>query len=238
MLHIEAIMFDVFGTLVDWRTGVADASGPTLAAKGIDMDPLAFADAWRDEYQPSMERIRAGSRQYVPLDKLHLENLETILKKFGLENIFDPDEKMELNRGWEKLPPWPDTVQCLQRLKQRCIIAPCSNGSIALMTRLARHGGLQWDAIVGADIAQDYKPAHQAYLKSAAALGCKPETTLMVAAHNSDLEAAAGCGLMTAFFPRPTEHGANQTIDLQASGIWDFNEESLTKLTDRILASG
>lgn len=235
MHQIEAILFDVFGTLVDWRTGIANASGPVLAAKGIAIDPFTFADSWRNEYQPSMERIRSGNREYIPLDKLHLENLETILSNFGQENVFNLEEKSELNRGWEKLPPWPDTTQCLRRLKQRYIIAPCSNGSIALMARLARFGDLQWDAIVGADIAQDYKPAHQTYLKSAAALGCKPENTLMVAAHNSDLDAAAKCGLKTGFFPRPTEHGPDQTVDLNPTDTRNFSGKSMTELTDQLI---
>ena len=125
----------------------------------------------------------------------------------------------------KKLPPWPDTVGCLNRLRKKYIIAPCSNGSIALMARLAKFGDLRWDAIVGADIARDYKPAAQTYLRSAAALGCGPAKTLMVAAHNSDLEAAAACGLKTAFFPRPKEHGPGQTIDLQATGAWDFQRK-------------
>ena len=238
MHQIEAILFDVFGTLVDWRTGIANVSGPLLAAKGIDIDPLTFADTWRNEYQPSMDRIRSGNRRYVSLDQLHLENLNKILADFGLESAFDQEEKDELNRGWEKLPPWPDTANCLHRLRQRYIIAPCSNGSIALMARLARFGGLHWDAIVGADIANDYKPAHLTYLKSAAALGCNPESTLMVAAHNSDLDAAAKCGLKTGFFPRPTEHGPDQIMDLHPTGAWDYSFNSMSELTDRLIALG
>ncbi|MGI9400240.1 MAG: HAD family hydrolase, partial [Rhizobiaceae bacterium] len=179
-----------------------------------------------------------GNRDYIPLDTLHLENLEIVLAKFELEDVFNEVEKMQLNRGWEKIPLWPDTKDSLELLRQKFIIAPCSNGSIALMTRLARFGGLQWDAIVGADIAQDYKPASQTYLKSAAALGCEPQCTLMVAAHNSDLEAAAVCGLKTAFFPRLTEHGPSQTIDLAPTEDWDFSKTSLSELTDILMENG
>ena len=134
---IEALIFDVFGTCVNWRTSVAREVAKALP----DTDPVAFADAWRDEYQPAMERIRAGNRGYVPLDDLHLENLHIVLERFGL-SCGDPHQ---LNRAWEKLDPWPDVVPGLTALKDRFIIAPCSNGSFALMTRLARYGGLPWD---------------------------------------------------------------------------------------------
>lgn len=232
MADVEAIIFDVFGTLVDWRTGIAREAAALFATKDIALDPLAFADAWRAEYQPAMQRIRSGNRAYVSLDILHRENLEIVLDHFALSDRFTEAEKAGLNRAWEKLPPWPDTVECLQRLKRKFIIAPCSNGSIALMARLARYAALPWDAIVGADTAREYKPTRAVYLKSVEALGCAPGNVLMVAAHNSDLEAARSCGLQTAFIVRPTEHGPGQKTDLAAEGTWTFRQNQFADLVE------
>lgn len=217
---IRALIFDVFGTCVDWRTSVAREVAGQLAG----VDPLDFADAWRGEYQPAMERIRAGGRGYVPLDDLHLENLQKVCADFG---VACPDPA-KLNRAREKLDPWPDVVPGLTALKRHAIIAPCSNGSIALMSRLARHAGLPWDCILGADIARDYKPKPQVYLSACAALRLDPAQVMMVAAHNDDLHAARAAGLKTGFVARPTEHGPGQTTDLAADGPWevmatDFN---------------
>lgn len=218
----KAFIFDVFGTLVDWRNGVANVSQRFFEAKHIDENPHSFADAWRAKYQPAMEKIRSGNRGYFPLDILHKENLDELLFDLNLSNNFNETERQELNRAWEQLPPWQDCVEGLTAIKQKAIIAPCSNGSIALMTRLAKFGGLPWDCIVGAEIAQNYKPHPEAYLKSVSALGLQPDEVVMVAAHNSDLVAARRCGLQTAFIARPTEHGAIQTIDLIPSEDWDF----------------
>ncbi|MEM6942287.1 MAG: haloacid dehalogenase type II, partial [Pseudomonadota bacterium] len=204
-MKIEAAIFDVFGTCVDWRRGVAEAAAPVFAAKGIATDAHIFADAWRAEYQPAMETIRRDGRPYTPLDILHRENLERVLAAHDLATAFDDDEKAALNRAWEKLPPWPDTVPGLDALKRTLIIAPCSNASVALSTRLARFGGLPWDCILGAEIAQDYKPKPAVYRASAAALQLEPAQVLMVAAHNGDLAAARAEGFATAFVPRLTE---------------------------------
>ena len=224
---IEALIFDVFGTCVDWRTSVAREVEKALP----DADPVAFADAWRGEYQPAMERIRTGNRGYVPLDDLHLENLQIVLKRFGL-TCDDPDQ---MNHAWEKLDPWPDVVPGLTALKERYIIAPCSNGSFALMTRLAKYGGLPWDCVVGADVARDYKPKLEVYRASAAALRLRPDQVCMVAAHNDDLFAAREAGLKTAFVPRPTEHGMGQTSDLAPEAAWDFVAESFENLARMVL---
>ena len=168
---IKALLFDVFGTVVDWRTGVARDVARFFSERGEQVDARGFADAWRAKYQPAMERIRNGNRGYVALDILHRENLDATLSDFGLGGTVDDLARADLNRAWEKLPPWPDSVPGLTALKARYAIAPCSNGSIALMTWLARYGGLPWDAILGAEIAQDYKPQPAVYLASAAALG-------------------------------------------------------------------
>ncbi len=218
----QGFIFDVFGTCVDWRNSVAREVGKVLPG----VDALAFADAWRAQYQPAMERIRSGGRGYVRLDDLHRENLEIVLGDFGV-SVDDADG---LNRAWEKLDPWPDVVPGLRALRAKGLIATCSNGSIAMMTRLARWGDLPWDAILGADIAQDYKPNRQVYLASAAALGLQPSQVTMVAAHNDDLHGAAAAGLRTAFVPRPTEHGNGQTGDLKPDADWDIVARDFTDL--------
>lgn len=230
MQNPQAFVFDVFGTIVDWRTGVASVVEEAFRSRNIDFSAVEFADAWRGKYQPAMQRIRSGNRGYVPLDILHRENLEELLAETGLSQQFSGSGIAELNRAWEKLPPWPDSVAGLQKIRQKAIIAPCSNGSIALMTRLARFGSLPWDCIVGAEIAKTYKPQPDAYLKSVSALGLQPDEVVMVAAHNNDLVAARACGLKTAFIPRPTEFGPNQRIDLVATGDWDYIIEKIGDL--------
>lgn len=218
---VKALIFDVFGTVVDWRSGVAEQAKAFFERHGIDADATAFADAWRAKYQPAMERVRSGDRGYVPLDVLHRENLEEVLAEFGIGASIEPSELAEFNRAWEKLPPWPDAVPGLTSLKKRHAIAPCSNGSIALMTWLAKYGGLPWDAILGANIAQAYKPQPEVYLRSAAALGLAPRDVMMVAAHNKDLFAARELGLRTGFVPRPHELGPGQTTNLEPESNWD-----------------
>ncbi len=230
----HALIFDVFGTVVDWRSGVAAAVAEAFAAKGAEVDATAFAVAWRGEYQPAMERVRSGGRSYTPLDKLHYENLGIVLERFGHADTFDDQERWALNAAWEKLPPWPDSVPGLTRLKQKTIIAPCSNGSIALMTRLAKFGGLPWDCILGADIAHDYKPEPVVYRAACAALRLPPERVTMVAAHNDDLAAARAEGLKTAFIPRPVEHGPGQTTDLEPASDWDIVAADMEDLADRL----
>jgi 2-haloacid dehalogenase len=221
---VKALIFDVFGTCVDWRTSVARE----VAAVLPEVDALAFAAAWRAEYDPAMARIREGGRGYVPLDDLHLENLRRVAGSFG---VAAPDS---LNAAWEKLDPWPDVVPGLERLKKTRIIAPCSNGSIALMTRLAKYAGLPWDCILGAEIARDYKPKSQVYLASCAALRLEPREVMMVAAHNDDLAAARDAGLATGFVPRPAEHGPDQTTDLAPSSDWDLVAGDFEDLAGRL----
>jgi 2-haloacid dehalogenase len=231
---MKALIFDVFGTVVDWRTGVADVARDMFAERHIEADPFDFATAWRAKYQPAMEKIRSANRGYVALDILHRENLDAVLADFKLEDAFDEAARADFNRAWEKLPPWPDSVAGLTALKADYAIAPCSNGSIALMTWLAKFGGLPWDAILGAEIAQNYKPEPVVYTASAAALGLEPGEVMLVAAHNSDLAAAREAGLKTAFIPRPTEHGPGQTTDLEATSDWDVVAADFVDLAARL----
>ena len=222
-MAIEALLFDVFGTVVDWRSGVARAVEAFFAGSGRTVDAHAFADSWRAKYQPSMEEVRSGRRDYTVLDILHRENLDATLAEFGLEGDVDDAARARLNRAWETLPPWPDAVPGLVALRSRYLIAPCSNGSIALMARLARNVGLPWDAILGADIARAYKPQDAVYRASAAALGLAPEAVMMVAAHNFDLAAARAAGLAAAFVSRPDEYGDGPVgkPDLAPSDDWE-----------------
>ncbi len=229
-MTLKALIFDVFGTCVDWRSSVAREVSKVLKT----VESLPFADAWRAEYDPAMARIRDGGRGYVTLDDLHRENLERILLKFDA-SLTDA-EIADLNTAWEKLDPWPDTVAGLHSLRDIGLIAPCSNGSIALMSRLARYAGLPWDCILGAEIAKDYKPSPVVYQASCASLRLSPEEVMFVAAHNSDLHAAAACGLQTAFILRPTEHGSNQTTDMAPDGDWDFLATGFDDLAGQLVA--
>jgi len=203
---ISALFFDVFGTLVDWRSSIAREAKLLLALHGHDIDFTGFADAWRAEYQPSMEEVRSGRRGYVLLDTLHRENLERILSRFGLEGISAKEREM-LNRVWHKLDAWPDVPAAMRRLHARYRLAPVSNGNISIMVDLARHNGFCWDTVLGAEIARTYKPNREAYLASARALDLDPSACMMVAAHSRDLEAAAACGLRTAHVSRLDEYG-------------------------------
>jgi len=227
-----AYIFDVFGTIVDWRNSVAWVATNFFSSRNIEIDGLAFADFWRDQYVPAMARIRSGNRGYVSLDQLHYENLLACLEHFDLQSNLSETECWALNTAWEQLDPWPDSQDGLKAIKRRGIIAPCSNGSIALMTRLARYGGLPWDCILGADIAQNYKPEPKVYHACCAALRLSPDQVMMVAAHNDDLVAAQNAGLKTAFIARPQEHGTGQTKDLSASGDWDRVVTRLDQLAD------
>jgi 2-haloacid dehalogenase len=221
---VKALVFDVFGTVVDWREGVARDAAPVLAQLGRrDIDPRAFADAWRARYQPAMEECRAGRRAWTRLDVLHRENLDGVLSDHGIDPALLGEAGLaELNRAWHRLDPWPEAVAGLTRLKRRFIIAPLSNGNIALMTNMAKRAGIPWDAILGAEVVQAYKPQPEAYTRTAEVLMIRPDELCLVAAHNGDLKAARAAGLRTAFVHRPTEHGPGQATDLGPSEAWDL----------------
>ncbi|SHI61955.1 2-haloacid dehalogenase [Roseomonas rosea] len=232
---VRALVFDVFGTVVDWRSGVAREAAPFLARHGSAADPAAFADAWRRRYQPAMEEVRSGRRPFTRLDVLHRENLEAVLPDAGIDPARVPPAELDaLNLAWHRLDPWPDAVAGLTRLKARYIIAPLSNGNIILMTDMAKRAGLPWDAILGAEVARAYKPAPEAYLRTAEILAMRPEEVCLVAAHNGDLAAARRCGLRTAFVPRPTEHGPEQRTDLSPDQEWDLVATDFVELAARL----
>lgn len=206
---VKAFIFDVFGTVVDWRTSIARESKAILEPKGYALDWLAFADAWRDEYQPAMEEVRSGTIPFSKLDVLHRRNLERVLPRFKVSAL-DEATMVHFNKAWHRLDGWPDSAPGLQRLHRKFLIAPCSNGNISLMCGIARRNAFPWDAILGSEIAGDYKPKPIVYLRSADAFDCQPHECVMVAAHSGDLASAAAAGLKTAHVARPNEHGPGQ----------------------------
>jgi 2-haloacid dehalogenase len=220
--EVRALLFDVFGTCVDWRSGVI-REGAALARKCNlgNIDWAKFADAWRALYHPQMERVRNGSRPWTKLDNLHRESLDKICRDFGISGVAESD-LAEFNRVWHRLDPWPDVVEGFRRLKSKYIIAPNSNGHIALMVTMAKRAGLPWDAILGAEIARAYKPSPEEYLRNVKALDLEPSQVMMVAAHNYDVIGAAACGLKTAFVPRLLEFGPAQTTDRSAESNYDL----------------
>ena len=225
---VKALVFDVFGTCVDWRTGVARDAERLLKPLGYTIDWLAFASAWRALYQPTMEEVRSGRQPYVPLDVLHRRMLDAIRPRFGLQAL-DAAVADDLNLAWHRLDTWPDVVPGFARLRRRYLLAPCSNGNIALMVDIARRNEIAWDAILGADIARDYKPKPAVYLMSAAALNLEPREVMMVAAHSDDLRQAAASGLRTAHVARPGESGVGTgesaprvPVDIAATSMEDL----------------
>jgi 2-haloacid dehalogenase len=231
----RALLFDVFGTVVDWRSGIARDALPFLKARGLSMNAYAFADAWRARYQPAMEEVRSGRRPFQRLDLLHRENLEWVLRDHGVDPAGVPEAELDhLNRAWHRLDAWPDSIPGLTRLKTRFIIAPLSNGNIALLVNMAKRAGLPWDAILGAEVAGAYKPQREAYTRTAEILGLAPSACMMVAAHNGDLAAAQAAGLATAFVMRSTEHGPKQRTDLGPTGEWDVVASDFEDLADQL----
>ena len=202
----KACFFDVFGTLVDWRSSIAREAKLILEPLGHSLDWLAFADAWRGEYQPAMEEIRSGRASFCKLDVLHRRNLDRILPRFKVSGL--PEDMLRhLNLAWHRLDAWPDAAPGLARLKKKCQIAPVSNGNISLRVALARRNNFPWDAILGSEIAGDFKPKPRVYLAACEALDLPPGDCMMVAAHSSDLAQAAKNGLRTGHIARPNEHG-------------------------------
>lgn len=232
--RIRALAFDVFGTVVDWRTSIAREAAAFFAAAGVTgIDPHAFADQWRGLYQPAMEECRSGRRPYTRLDVLNRETLAALLLKHDV--VADPESVTDFAYAWRRLDPWPDSVAGLARLHALAPIVTLSNGNVALMIELARFGGLPWDAILGAEATRVYKPLPEAYLGTADILGIAPGELCLVAAHHSDLAAARACGLQTAYVDRPLELGGAPKPDRGAAQDWDYTAGSLTELADMLV---
>ncbi|MBN9598823.1 MAG: haloacid dehalogenase type II [Afipia sp.] len=231
---VKALLFDTFGTVVDWRGSLIAEFTAWGEAKGIDADWAALVDGWRGAYKPSMDAVRRDpGRGYLTLDELQRQSIEPLAAQLGIMGLTAADYD-HLTLGWHRLKPWPDSVPGLTRLKATYIIAPLSNGNVALLTNLAKHAGLPWDLILSAELFKHYKPDRQVYLGAARLLGLRPQQVMLVAAHNYDLAAARGCGLKTAFVPRVTEYGPHQKEDIKAESDWDLVVKDLNDLADRL----
>ena len=228
---IRALTFDVFGTVVDWRSGIIREGQVLGRAKGLDVDWAQFADAWRDLYQPMLSKVRDGELPWKKLDDLHRMSLDRLLAEFGIGSLSE-SEIDHLNRAWHRLDPWADVIEGLTRLKQKYILATLSNGNVALLVNMAKRAGLPWDAVLGAEVARHYKPQPEAYLITADLLGLRPEQCLMVAAHYSDLVAARGCGFRTVYVWRRQEFGPRPKDDLPADHGLDLVVEDFVELAD------
>jgi len=209
---VKALTFDVFGTVVDWRSSVIHEGEQLGKAKGIRIDWAKFADAWRAGYGPSMDRVRKGELPWTKIDALHRMVLDKLLDEFKISGLSEA-EKDHFNRAWHRLKPWPDSVAGLTRLKKGFVIATLSNGNVALLTNMAKNAGLPWDCILSAELAKHYKPDPEAYKSAADLLGLPIEQVMMTAAHKGDLKAARAAGMKTAFVPRPKERGPEAKID-------------------------
>ncbi len=239
MLKVKALLFDVFGTVVDWRTGIAREVEDIAKKNNISLDPYDFADAWRAEYQPAMEEIRKGRRSFTILDILHMENLKKIASKFNLHNLSVKDLNI-LVKAWHRLPGWPDSSDGLNALKKKYILATQSNGNIALIVNMAKFSNLNWDVVLGAEVIGHYKPDPEAYLKACSALDLKTEECLMVAAHDDDLKAASLQGMKTAYVHRPFEYGKDKLFDIadvndyKGNRKWDIISKDLNHLAKQL----
>lgn len=234
MSEIKALLFDVFGTVVDWRTSLIDNFSAWGKAKGLKGDWTALVDGWRAAYMPSMDEVRKHpERGFVILDDLQRQSIEPLAAKLGITGLTSADFDY-LTRGWHRLNPWPDSVGGLTRLKTKFIIGPLSNGNVALLTNMAKHAGLPWDLVLSAEVFGHYKPDREAYLGAAKILGLTPGEVMLVAAHNNDLEAAQSFGLKTAFVPRVTEYGPHQNRDFKADGNWDYVVKDFNDLADKL----
>lgn len=231
--EIKALTFDVFGTTVDWCSGIARQSKGVIGAHGHVLDWTAFANRWRSEYQPAMEEVRSGRRGYVPMDQLHREMLDVALAEFGIIDL-NAEEKDWLGFAWRRLPPWPDVVPGMMRLKQHFTLAALSNGNIALVNEMAKRGGIPWDVVLGADIVQTYKPMPAMYDSASRLLMLKPSEVMMVACHVWDLDHARTRGLKTAFVARPDEYGAGAKFDAPAAGTYDVQVGSFEELAEAL----
>ncbi|SER90285.1 2-haloacid dehalogenase [Vreelandella subterranea] len=229
---MKAIVFDVFGTIVDWRSSLIHQFGELEKELGIELPSEALADQWRQLYAPSMDRVRQGEIPWTVLDDLHRESLVKLLNQHGI--ALDAATIDRVTHFWHKLDPWPDVQRGLQRLKEQYIIATLTNGNISLMVDVARYAELPWDMVFSAELFQHYKPDPEVYLGACQLLRLPPEEVMLCAAHNSDLRAARALGMKTAFIPRRTEYGPQQSNDLEAEEAWDFVAEDLVVLSERL----
>jgi 2-haloacid dehalogenase len=234
MPAVKAVLFDVFGTVVDWRGSLIADFSAWSPARFPAVDWPGLVDAWRAAYAPSMNRVRSGQIPWTNLDALQSQSLTEIGPRFGLPDALAVEDRAYLLHGWHRLKPWPDAVPGLTRLKLRHIIAPLSNGNVALLVNLAKSAGLPWDMVFATELFRHYKPDPKTYLGAVSLLGLSPSDVMLAAAHNSDLAAARALGLRTAFFPRPTEYGPHQTRDLTPESDWDIRATDIQDLASQM----
>jgi len=230
---VRALLFDVFGTVVDWRSGVIRDVTAAAARAAVPVDAARFADRWRAGYRPAMDLVRSGQLPWTKLDDLHRRVLDELAAEFGLDGLPAADLDW-LSTCWHRLDPWPDSVPGLTRLRSRYVLATMSNGNVALLVNMARRAGLPWDVILSAELFRRYKPDPGTYLGAAELLSLDPAQLMLVAAHNDDLTAAAGLGLATAFLPRPTEYGPAQRKDLAPARDYTIVAADLTDLATQL----
>ena len=230
---VKALTFDVFGTVVDWRSSIIREGQLLSARKGFEIDWGEFADNWRAGYGPAMNKVRNGELPWTKIDDLHRMILDELVIEHGLVELSE-GELDDFNRAWHRLSPWPDTVAGLNRLKTKYVIATLSNGNVALLTNMAKNAGLPWDAVLSAELAKHYKPDPEAYLTAADLLGLSPEQVMMVAAHPGDLRAAARTGLRTAYVVRPLEQGPGRIVSNNTTGEFDYTANDFLDLARQL----
>jgi len=231
--HPVAIVFDTFGSVVDWRGSLIADLTAFGQQRGIVADWPALVDAWRAAYHPSMDRVRKGLQPWTKLDDLHRASLDRLVEEHGIKGLTEQD-LVHINLGWHRLNGWPDSVKGLTRLKTRFVIGPLSNGNVSLLTYMAKHAGLPWDMVFGSDLFGHFKPDPETYLGVAKMMDLAPDQVMMAAAHNGDLGSARKCGLMTAFWPRPTEYGPHQKRDYEAEQDWDIVAKDIEDLAAQL----
>jgi 2-haloacid dehalogenase len=229
----KALVFDTFGTVVDWRSSIIAEGAVWGKEKGLNIDWAHFAERWRAAYGPSMNRVRKGELPWTKLDALHRMSLEILLKEFNITGLTE-EEKDHWNKVWHRLKPWPDSVAGLTRLKKKYLITPLSNGNVSLLAEMAKNAGLPWDAILSAELARHYKPDREAYLIAPELLSLKPEETMMAAAHSGDLKSAHECGLQTGFIYRPNEYGPGGRADKASPGEFDVVSNDIVDLASKL----
>ena len=233
MTELRAILFDTFGTVVDWRGSLIQELTAFGAERGLAADWEGLVDAWRGAYRPSMDRVRRGDLPWTKLDALHRASLDNLLAEFSITGLTEADRD-HLTMGWHRLHAWPDATPGMLRLHTRYITGPLSNGNVSLLIDLARFNGLPWGMIFGADLFGHYKPDRETYLGACALLSLPPRQVMLCAAHNDDLLAAQRLGLRTAFVARPTEYGPHQDRDTQATGAWDHVASGIDDLAKQL----
>ena len=226
---IKAMTFDVFGTVVDWRSSIIEEFRSFGRERKISVDWEAFVDHWKSSYRPGMDAVRSGKLPWTNVDSLYRKKLEALLVEYGVQGLSE-SEKIGMNRSWHRCTPWPDSSAGLNRLKEKYVLSTLSNGDVACLVNMAKHGGLSWDCILCAEVFRHYKPDPEVYLGAIELLGWEPGEIMMVAAHNYDLKVARSLGMRTAFVLRPLEYGPGQTSDLKPEDDWDLVVSDLEEL--------